>query len=60
MNTNLSFNKEINSKIYSILFAILIIPNSYFYIINDISIAVIINPIIIFIAVYYVKVILPP
>jgi hypothetical protein len=39
-------NNERYSILYSILFALLIVPNSYFYIANDISIGVIINPII--------------
>lgn len=40
---------EKKSIIYSILFALLIIPNSYIYFISDVSIGVIINPILIII-----------
>lgn len=40
---------EKKSTIYAILFALLIIPNSYFYFISDVSVGVIINPILIMI-----------
>jgi hypothetical protein len=45
-------NKESNAKFYSILFAVLMIPNSYFYFANDISIGVVINPIVMLLITY--------
>ena len=42
-------NNEKHSVFYAVLFAFLLIPNSYFYIFNDVSIGVIINPIILLI-----------
>ena len=51
-----SSDKEKNSRFYAIAFAILIIPNSYFYFANDISIGVIINPIIMLLITYKILV----
>lgn len=42
-----NFSKEKFAVIYSVLFALIMIPNSYFYIIWDVSIGVLINPFII-------------
>jgi len=49
-------SNEKNSKFYSVSFALLIIPNSYFYFANDISIGVIINPVIMLLITYKILV----